>query len=356
MLYARQLRLSQLCTVLLVAVATSACTSPDVSPVRAEVWLCPFPPELVDSPGEWKFVANRVSGVQLYVDWINKTPAETLARAAKFVRERNIQVSVECGGTVNADWQDQAGERAAAVELAKIAKWTKAGGVVDYLNLDGPVCRLLGHGGWNRGAPFTSIERCADELMDYMSAVKRAHPKIRFFLLTNFPNWGYRGDVSYHARGPARQDNGDYDEVLRIVLRKAKQAGHEFTGITVDNPYEYTIGELKSARLAEPSKVDWLARIRSLEDFARSRGLEFGLIINSEKGGKTSDRAFFERTLKMLDMYIEAGGKPTRYFVQSWYRFPERYLPEDAPHSMTSLLKTVMRRLHSGLRQQERAR
>jgi hypothetical protein len=71
-------------------------------------------------------------------------------------------------------------------------------------------------------------------------------------------NWGWRGDVSYHARGPQRQDDGDYDQVVRIVLEKLRAAEVPLDGVTVDNPYEYLVGEHFSVKLADPKSVDWL--------------------------------------------------------------------------------------------------
>ncbi|NOY79648.1 MAG: hypothetical protein GXP31_01455 [Kiritimatiellaeota bacterium] len=315
---------------------------------KPEVWLCTariF--DLTRPDARWDYVRTRLTGIQLYIDKVNKAPAENLQKLAAVVRANNLKVSVECGGTLGfAPLDARNGESSARIELAKLDKWRRAGGRIDYLNLDGPVRRLLyPRRGKKRGAGFTSIEDCANELMDYIRAVKAVYPGIRFFLLTNFPNWGYRGRTSYHARGPKQQDWGDYDIVIRTVLKTAKEQGIRLAGVTVDNPYEYAVGEHFSVKLERPDKTDWLRRVRAYEEFARTRGLEFNLIINSEKGGKTSDRAFYERTLRMLDAYVRVGGKPTRYIVQSWYKFPETIVPETAPYSMTALVKAVMEKL-----------
>jgi len=178
-----------------------------------------------------------------------------------------------------------------------------------------------------------------------MRAALKRHPKLRFFLLTNFPNWGYKGDVSYHGTGPNRQQLGDYDEVVNIVLRKVNAAGLNFAGITVDNPYEYLIGEHKSSTLKDPSNINWLKRVRMYEKFCDVRRLPFNLIINSETGGGTSDKEFYKRTLKMLETYINSGGNPSRYIVQSWYPFPEKTVPENKPYTMTYLVKAVLKKL-----------
>ena len=51
-------------------------------------------------------------------------------------------------------------------------------------------------------------------------------------------------------------------------------------------------------------------------------------------------------TLKMLDVYVQAGGKPERYIIQSWYSYPETIAPETAAYSMTALVKAAMQKLH----------
>lgn len=69
------------------------------------------------------------------------------------------------------------------------------------------------------------------------------------------------------------------------------------------------------------------------------------LIVNSERGGQASDELFYRETLQMVDTYRKAGGRPTRWFVQSWYPYPNQILPETAPHSMTTLVKAVIERV-----------
>lgn len=114
-------------------------------------------------------------------------------------------------------------------------------------------------------------------------------------ILVTFNLWAHaasgrnsnRGDVSYHARGPARQDYGDYDTVVKVVLTKLEAANIPLTGVTVDNPYEYLVGSHMSVKLEDPTSVDWIARVRRYEDFARSAGLKFNLTVK-ERGQSRS--------------------------------------------------------------------
>ena len=315
-----------------------------------EVWMCHKGSlALADADAEWDFVKRHVTGIKLYIGMINRATDEQLKAFATMCGENGIRVAVECGGTLGfAPLDDTNGEASARIELKAFNRYAAAGGKIDYLDLDGPVRRLLYPPNNRKG--FTSVERCADELVDYMRAVRKAHSDIRFNLLTNFPNWGYRGDVSYHARGPKRQDWGDYDTIVRTVLARVEAAGLGFAGVTVDNPYGYAIGTHRSVKLTDPTKIDWMGRIVAYETFARGRRLPFTLIVNHEAGGKQSDDAFCDGTLKMIDAYRAAGGRAERYMIQSWYKHPVVVTPETG-HSMTALVKAAIVRLHPSLGQ-----
>jgi len=339
------------------AAEPSATRSPGTSRAKQqpEVWLCAGDriEALCRPEAEWPFVKKHLSGIKFYIGQLygdrrrgGQDNAERLRKYVKLVRENGLQVAVELGGCLDfSPLDDTAGEWSARRELQALNRFYAAGGKVDFLDLDGPIRRLLHPQKRRDGKHFKSIERAADELIDALRIHHRAHPETRYWLLTNFPNWGFRGAVSYHARGPRRQDYGDYDTVIRTVLAKSDAAGIQLEGVTVDNPYEYLIGAFHSAKLTDPKSVDWLGRVCRYEDFARSRGLHFNLIVNSQRGGNTSDELFYRETLQMVELYQRAGGHPTRWFVQSWYPLPKQMAPETAPYSMTALVKAVIQRV-----------
>ena len=323
--------------------------------VEPEVWLCAGDRimELLQPGAEWPFVKQHLTGIKLYVGQLSgnrreskEQTIERLRPLVRWIRAHQLQVAVELGGCLDFSSMDEtAGEWSARHELAALANFYAAGGRVDFLDLDGPIRRLLHPENRRDGRRFDSIDEAADQLVEALKLHRAAHPETKYWLLTNFPNWGWRGDVSYHARGPQRQDYGDYDQVVRTVLEKLRVAEIPLDGVTVDNPYEYLVGEHFSVNLADPKSVDWLARVRSYEDFAREQGLTFNLIVNSQRGGQESDERFFRETLRMVDTYQRAGGRPTRWFVQSWYPHPKQMVPETASHSMTALVKAVIERV-----------
>jgi penicillin amidase len=317
----------------------------------AEVWLCAGDRimELLEPGAEWPFGRQRLAGIKLYIGQLaagrRRSPEEAVERLrplVRLVRAHGLQVAVELGGCLDfSPMDDTAGEWSARHELAALGNFYAAGGQVDFLDLDGPVRRLLHPQNRRDGRRFESIDEAAGELVDALELHRAAHPETRYWLLTNFPNWGWRGEVSYHARGPERQDYGDYDRVVRTVLEKLRAAGIPLDGVTVDNPYDYLTGEHFSVNLPDPKAVDWTARVRSYEDFARDQGLTF----NSQRGGQESDERFLVETLQMVDLYRRAGGRPSRWFVQSWYPHPEQMLPGTGPHSMSALVNAVIDRI-----------
>jgi hypothetical protein len=319
---------------------------------KPEVWLCAGMgaslSELIKPDAQWTFVKQHITGIKIYIDQFNQVPPKDLAAVARMAKENHLQVVVELGGCIgdgNAILDNNIGEWSANSELAKIERFYAAGGRVDFLDLDGPIRRLLysdrpGH------ENFDSVEKAAEQLVNALRVHRKAHPETKYWLVTNFPNWGWRGDVCYHARGPNKQGFGDYDKVVRIVLKALRDAEIPLDGVTVDNPYDYLCGERPSLNLKDPKTVDWVARIRSYEEFARKQNLSFNLVVNSERGGGQSDQLFYEDTLKMVDTYLKAGGRPNRWIVQSWYPHPKQIVPEDAPYSTTALVKAVIERVN----------
>ena len=346
----------------------------------ADVWMTHMRPELLAQPGsQWTWVRQRLGAVEFYINTISSyIPADDLKRLVPVLRQNKIKIAIECGyfdwdnkcrdytapnpkgmtDFVREQFDTNLGEETAQIEMLKIRNLLDAGGIPDYLNLDGPVRRMM-HPGTDIGRHVNgldSIDRAVAELVDYMRAWKRKFPKIKFFALTNFPNWGWKGESSYWGGG---MFYGDYYEVLTKIIAKTKAAGIPIAGVTTDNPYEFFTGQwphkawmdapwqLPSTREpSDPSQIDWSARLLELQQLVKSEGLEFNLIVNSCGGGGSSSEAFCTGTLDYLDAYSKAGGSADRYIVQSWYKYPEEVVPATTPYTMTWLVKKVMERLN----------
>ncbi len=354
---------------------------------RPEVWLTHYHPErLVSEHLEWDFVRRHLYAMEFYLNAVAYlTPRDELAVCLKELRASGIKVAVECG---HFDWRPLdldfsksnprgisekpreklkpgVGAETAKDEIAKLTNLQAAYGPPDYLVLDGPIRRLAhpqGHG--HNFKPDSDVkgferpEEVAAEIAGYMRTWQAKYPKVQFILLTNFPNWGWKGGMAYWGSGPEGQFFGDYYVWLKGVLHYLEAQGLTPAGIRADSPYEHTKGTYNiygtpwPVPIKDPATIDWMARLLDLERFVHRQHLRFGLIVNSDKGGNTSSEAFCRRSLAYLDWYLASGGKADRYIVQSWYKYPDKEGPETEPYTMAWLVKQFIAKLQPVARPQ----
>jgi alkaline phosphatase len=338
------------------------------APGTPEVWIGLLPLDvLIGRTPEWAFVASHLDGVKLWTQQIVfpsekwpfqggiHTPDALERLMAEFGRIGIPVIQEKTGFPITVSIPDneamvgQAGPfddsivgRAAAANIAQIQKLKDMGANVTAVDMDGFLYHLINPGAGEYG--FTNYDDAARICALWMLEVEKAHPGLRFYELTNFPNWGYQGAVNFQGT----MGWGDYDTALRAQIRQARLHKAPLAGVTVDNPYDYILGEvsLPDGRF-DPKKVDWVGRVLELERFVKGEGLEFNLIINSQRAGERTPEEYYRETLDFLELYRSRGGKPDRYVVQSWYTQPTRdqVLPETEPHTFMNLVREVITRV-----------
>lgn len=352
-------------------VATAEATAP-----ASKIWLNHF--KLGDLSGaadeDWATAAKGLDTAFFALNtlWpmpqpmhLSIPPDEAAAAAAK-LSAKGIKIGVECGyfdhATEVLDPADPAstvsmsrsipklapgvGASTARVEIAKLRSLWLAGYPPDYLVLDDPMRRLTVPGQDALGQAFRGMQdaaAAAREVTDYMQAMRGKFPRVKFVVILNFPNWGWKGQPAY-LLSPGRSDPlnwGDAHPVMETLFGAVTAAGLSIDAIQADFPWRYF-----AERPANPvsAMVDWPARLLDLERYARSRGVRFHLTANSETG-YVSAESFCEDSLKYLDAYLAAGGMPDRFVVQSWYPHPEQLLPESKPHTGMWLAARFLERL-----------
>lgn len=321
--------------------------------------------EIVSDDCGYRFLTSNIDFIAFYINKIkNDYSLEDMKKLVAIVEVQDIPVVVELGGVLGPGWgplTDHAnGKESALIEIQNSKKWVTAGGTIDYVIFDGPVRRLLygdiasnmaanggvlvsGYHNTTRG-PFSHAE-AASEILFSMQEWRKAYPEIQFILGCNFPNWGWKGGQDYHKRGRGGMNWGDYREVLPVILDSVQTSPTPFSGLIADFPYNYAIGERASPIAGnDPTLIDWVARIRELEDFVRDEGLEFWLYTNTEE--QASDEVYSTGTLNYIDLYREAGGAPDKWLFQSWYAVPGQFGPEDLPYSMSWLVNEANKKLN----------
>jgi hypothetical protein len=331
-----------------------------------EIWMCKGNPWLLGTSPDWEFVKHNVDVIKLYVDQVNSASVEDLRNLVDVCKEHSIKIAIELGGLV--DWRaddvdSRTGESLTAEnsfsdEYAKVKRLTDplseggAGGVITYLDIDGPIRRSLYPFGGEQF--YHTLDSATDELVEVLQLWRQQYPELKFLLLTNFPNWGWRGEPAYfnfgYAAGPLGY--GDYFDALEMAIQKTNAAAVPLTGLTVDNPYDYAIGAHASNQQSLISSIDFMSRLRDLENYVEGQGLQFDMIYNSARAGNQStgsNQLYYDETLEFIDAHLAYGATPLRYIIQSWYFHPTGWVPETSGYTMTHLAADVIRKLRESL-------
>lgn len=321
-----------------------------------EIWMSATYADMTtlgDAASQWDFVKANVDAVLLHINRVghpaHKYTDERLKALVDALKQNDIQFAVESIGTEYYEPGESSGEKSAQDQLEKLSVLYKVGGTCHHMTLDGSVNKLMFPEGTAKG--IDSVEECVDQMIEFMRIVRKSHPETRIYELTNFPNWGWKGEPAYRTPTGNKMGYGDYFPVLQAIIKKSREAGMPIDGVTVDNPYGYATGvisvEAEAKVMEDTSVIDWMSRVRELEDYVKSEGLEFNLIINDQAGGYTSNEAFYHETIKFYDAYTAAGGSPTRYIIESWYKYPDIVVPEDSGYSLTALTKAIIERVRN---------
>jgi len=313
----------------------------------------------------YRFLVNNIDFLAFYINKINSEYGmEDMQKLVGIVDEHDLEVIVELGGVLGPGWGSltdvENGKESALVEIRNSKNWVTAGGTIDYVIFDGPVRRLLygnipenikenngvlvsGHFNTTRG-PF-SYDEAADEILCSMLEWREVYPEVKFILGCNFPNWGWKGAQDYHKRQADGMNWGDYWEVVQVVMNKVQITETAFSGLIVDWPYNYAIGEKYSPIPGnDPSTIDWIKRILEMEDYVNGLGFDFYLYTNTEE--QESNTVYSEGTLNYVDLYRERGGTPDGWLFQSWYSVPTSFGPEYQQHSMSWLTNEANKKLN----------
>ncbi len=340
---------------------------------RPTVWMGTYHPErLTTQKMDWRFLQRHMDGVELYINCVAYlTPQAELKAFARELKERNIQVSLQCGyfdwdpsievfttpnpkgiaDRVRTDLKPGVGRITAEIEMRKIEALTEMGVVPAVVALDGPVRRLLwpGQDAGRNERGLTDLDAAIDEVLLYIRTWRRRFPDTRFVKITNFPNWGWKGEPSYHGSGENGMQWGDFYEVIETFMRRVRRSRTPFHGLRIDNPYEYAVGTspqhpVNDAVAQRLKQIDFMDRVLQLERYCRANNLEAELFVNAQHGDISAAK-FREYTLKYLDEYVQRGGRPDAWFVESWYKHPEKVGPETDPESMAGITRDVIKRL-----------
>ncbi|HEY0946878.1 MAG TPA: fibronectin type III domain-containing protein [Opitutaceae bacterium] len=359
--------------------APSYAATPTWSWPNAEVWIAnpPGTSAAVVDHGEnrlsfkdrdqWPQLAEQIDGVALFYSSIqNASPAELRALAdalAATPTRKRIKVGIELGVFLSTKLRsgNPAGSRAGVESFAAhhqaLKRFTDpvaqggAGGVIDFLFMDGPIHRAMYPK--TDDSPHT-LPSASEQVVQWMEQFKRVYPHLGFQLICNFSSWSYAGVPARNSRpqahGPA--GFGNYDDVVATLLPLAARRGVPFTGVLTDYAYDAFNNEAATDQPALVRGRDYRGRLLALRNRITSLDLgpggaplTFGMLCNSNRGTIAGNYATRVELFNYFEELHELGLTPDVVIIESWNRNPTHWMPETRPDSMTHIVRRALQRL-----------
>jgi hypothetical protein len=318
---------------------------------KPRVLMCYGSPWVLSDTTQWSEVYKKLDLFKFYVDGIDpaRIGKDQVKGFLAVLLKQNIKIAIELGGLVDwhADKKDRSAEYSFRDEYAKLKpligliKEIDPSRNIDMLDMDGPIRRMLYPN--NVKADFHTLSSAVTQLLQVVKMYQDSIPGIEINLLTNFPNWAWGATPAYFAISGDKDGYGKYEAVLDSVKVRSDQTGIRFSGLTVDNPYDYATGAAQTNQPALIAGVDWMQRLVELDRKAKTMGLKLNMIFNTN-GGRTS-MGYSDQTLSFIDLYHGKVGKPDGYWIQSWYQLPDKWLPETEAYTMTNLTREALKKV-----------
>ncbi len=298
---------------------------------------------------EMKQVLSHSRILHIPIGMFSKASIDQLKGLKAVVDQYHLQIEVEMAGL--SQWMsvqgDNMGKASAEQELSWMENYIKpvseggAGGVVDIAVFDDPLYRCLYPNDRDEGK---TVAYAAAQIADAMTIWQTRFPKIKVFLGTNFPNWGWKGTPAYFnfAEMKGKYGRGEYSSVFLETLQILKVKGKKLDGVMVDNPADYAQKLAVSNQPDVIKSTDFIKRAIELEKLVKQHGLKYAMWINTdiqdiEPDGvfdtATRDRMYYQHMSAYAQLYRSLGGEPDVWVTFSWMKSPTEMYPETKPYT-----------------------
>jgi hypothetical protein len=218
-----------------------------------------------------------------------------------YLQEHGIALALNVGGAT----RTQAGERGGRVvqrEMELFRRIKQLGGEVGFVSLQSALSKPVKRNG--KKVDY-SVDKRLEDVVSYAKAVREIFPNAQIGLIDALPSHGK-----------------DYEDSYRAVADALAREGVSLAYIHLDMPMELVMRR---------GRLSW-ADVREVERFVEEGlGASFGLFTTSRKGGNTSSSMFRRRVMTAMECYLGfAGGTPDDLILASWFRYPDKTIPEDA--------------------------
>jgi hypothetical protein len=256
----------------------------------------------------WMRTASITQVFKMSTQFLHRSTDDQLSTVINDLRRRHIALGVE-GEIMQASQCSQGIPGFSGIDVWRTIaeRVTRLGGKLDYVTFDEPVA--FAH--YNIMQKNTACKYTIEELVRNMA------PQIQV-LKTAFPHAIF-GD-SEPVNGLTI---GKMDDNLQFVEEFLRQTGVRLSFMHADVIwYEPTL---------RSQLVEWKRRLHQA-------GMAYGVIVN---GSACCDKSDLQWTNHAIERYRLLANDPAitpdDYILQTWMRYPTRYLPETRPGTLTSI-------------------
>ncbi|WHI52952.1 hypothetical protein P3339_09380 [Microbulbifer sp. MLAF003] len=304
----------------------------------------------------WSSLAGQLDGVVVYRSAIIEASDEELVEFSQAMKSNGIKIAIEINGLSSSyalhesEGESLTGEESFSSNYTRsLKRFVDLGGEIDTLIFDGPIRRVL----YPSDTPISphTYQSIGNELVDTMRLWRSVVPKIKFVLLTNFSNWGWKGQPARNSKGlpPQSLGYGNYDEALREVLGVVRGSEVDFDAVAADYNYDAFLNEGYSNQVELVKDVDYKNRLIEFYHVVKDYGYQFNMIINSARGAKEGNHPYRVEVLNYIHSLIGVGVNVDSFVIQSWGSYPSLWLTENTTGTMTWTTRLALERVRNGV-------
>jgi hypothetical protein len=225
------------------------------------------------------------------------------------------------------------GEYFRGKDTALIRRIHSLGGTVEYINLLSVLSKTPPPGVWENCGPYEtcdaeSITRRALDIAAYVRALRQEFPGMKI------------GELDSLIRFPQWRDGSGYRQAVEILAREGVKLDFWIVDLPFEIPHLRTWG------------ITWADLVRAQNIVRENPGCLFGVVLasrissaqrhagESPEPGRTAAEQTHLNTLRFIDEFHAAGGRPDIWFSNLYFPEPARLLPDDDP-AVYSQMRTL---------------
>ena len=320
---------------------------------------------MLSSSAKWNNCAAETDVAILKLSDIKKYTASDIKKVTDFLSNNDVKIAVESGGLVSAFGTDSFHNAEKSMAYNSVNHHEKgeykflkplidAGAEISYLIFMNPITSAMYTNADHRttGTRYMSIAEAAQQTAELLGLWREHIPQAEFIYGVDFYNYGWKDEYAYDFVYDNSFGEGDFYYELDLFSAAAEDMGIPFYGVMAHNPYDYAMGRHVSSvqTILTPSKVDWMARLKSLDTECESRGMNFMLVLSSDATGiEGTDQKYFIEQVRYINKVAESGATPEIYVLEAGIKYPDIAYPDTTEYSFTWNVLNIAGQVKNGV-------